>query len=160
MIGDRIRELRDLRGLTQSELAARLSARGRPISRTAIALWETDRSNPTTARLRDLADVLGVTVESLIPPSTTDEKADPMPFPIRDLSVLAYAQGFTLWHAKVASVRDVLKPDYFEDARDLIAKGDHIHVSAEDGGCILIVGVGTRVYQMASAEMPAIAMAA
>jgi hypothetical protein len=34
-------------------------------------------------------------------------------FEIRQLSVLAYANGFTLWHYKTTSLSDVVIPDYF-----------------------------------------------
>ncbi len=54
-----------------------------------------------------------------------------MAFAIRDLSVLAYANGFTLWHYKAGpdSLADVALADFFSDASDMMAGGDMIMVS-------------------------------
>ena len=62
-----------------------------------------------------------------------------MAFSARNLSVLAYAQGFTLWHYKAAGerVEDACAPDYFEPAGDMVAGGDMLMVSASDGGRVL-----------------------
>ncbi len=59
---------------------------------------------------------------------------------VRNLSVLAYAQGFTLWHYKAQALRidEVCAEDYFDDASDLVAAGDILMVSASDGGRLLI----------------------
>lgn len=64
-----------------------------------------------------------------LPPTT--------PFAIRNLSVLQYANGFTLWHYKAPAIRDVLTPGYFDEAEYMLAHGDHMHVSASDGGALL-----------------------
>ncbi len=62
-----------------------------------------------------------------------------MTFAVRNLSVLAYAQGFTLWHYKAPASRieDVSAPDYFEPASEMLATGDMLMVSAADGGRVL-----------------------
>ena len=54
-----------------------------------------------------------------------------MAFAIRNLSVLAYANGFTLWHYKAGKDRldQVEKPDFFADAADMLAEGDMMMVS-------------------------------
>ena len=49
-----------------------------------------------------------------------------MAFAIRNLSVLAYANGFTLWHYA-----------------DMLAEGDMMIVSASDGGRIVTIASGT-----------------
>lgn len=66
-----------------------------------------------------------------------------MAFAIRNLSVLAYANGFTLWHYKAGKDRlnDVEEADFFGDAAEMLAEGDMMMVSAADGGRILTVGV-------------------
>jgi hypothetical protein len=68
-----------------------------------------------------------------------------MAFAIRNLSVLAYANGFTLWHYKAGKDRlaQVEKLDFFADAADMLAQGDMMMVSAADGSRILIIGAGT-----------------
>jgi hypothetical protein len=64
-----------------------------------------------------------------------------MAFAIRNLSVLAYANGFTLWHYK--SGKDTLDGisggNYLGDASDMLTAGDLIMVTAIDGGRILCV---------------------
>jgi hypothetical protein len=72
-----------------------------------------------------------------------------MAFAIRNLSVLAYANGFTLWHYKAGKDRleQVETRDFFADAADMLAGGDMMMVSAADGGRILSIapGVGAEV---------------
>lgn len=59
-------------------------------------------------------------------------------FIARNLSVLAYAQGFTLWHYRAETgIADACSPDYFDEASDLLALGDMMLVSAADGGKVL-----------------------
>ena len=64
-----------------------------------------------------------------------------MVFAIRNLSVLAYANGFTLWHYKAGKERleGVARPNFFADACDMLALGDMIMVSAADGARIICV---------------------
>ena len=64
-----------------------------------------------------------------------------MAFTIRDLSVLAYANGFTLWHYKVEidSLSDVACEDYFADASDMMAAGDMVLISGTKGCRILCI---------------------
>jgi hypothetical protein len=67
-----------------------------------------------------------------------------MAFAIRNLSVLAYANGFTLWHYKADRDRleDVATLDFFVDAADMLAGGDVVMVSAANGGRILCIAPG------------------
>jgi hypothetical protein len=64
-----------------------------------------------------------------------------MTFAIRDLSVLAYAQGFTLWHYKAgaATLAEASATGFFDAASDMLAVGDMVMISARDGGRILCV---------------------
>ena len=64
-----------------------------------------------------------------------------MAFAIRNLSVLAYANGFTLWHYKAGRDRleQIEARDFFADATDMLAEGDMMMVSAVDGGRILSI---------------------
>ena len=52
---------RKARGMTQEELAARLS-----ISRQAVSKWETDASIPELDKLLRLAELFGVTLDELV----------------------------------------------------------------------------------------------
>ena len=63
-----------------------------------------------------------------------------MGFQARDLSVLCYANGFTLWHDRTTdTVRTVIQPGYFDAAHDMLAGQDEIKVSAGDGSVDLVV---------------------
>jgi hypothetical protein len=66
-----------------------------------------------------------------------------MAFAIRNLSVLAYANGFTLWHYKAGKelLGTVAEDDFFADAADMLAQGDMVMVSAPDGARILAVAL-------------------
>ena len=48
-----------------------------------------------------------------------------MAFLARELSVLAYANGFTLWHYRTTA-DDLLSPGYFDSAQELLREGDQI----------------------------------
>ena len=87
-----------------------------------------------------------------------------MAFAIRNLSVLAYAQGFTLWHYRAnvptlgaaltqpATLDEVRAPGFFDPAADMLATGDMLLVSTpEAGGLLFITGIkgGVRTAPMA-----------
>lgn len=61
---------------------------------------------------------------------------------IRDLSVLAYAQGFSLWHyaGRGLPLSRMMVPGFFDQATGHIERGDHIHLSGADGGMCVVVG--------------------
>ena len=72
-----------------------------------------------------------------------------MPFAIRNLSVLAYAQGFTLWHYRAGGARlaEMAVPGFFDAASDMMAVGDMLMLSGADGGsivCVAAAGGGVR----------------
>ena len=62
---ERLRELREKRGLTQAELAKRLG-----VGRTTVTLWERGDNRPRIDMLVDLAKILGVKVDYLLRPKT------------------------------------------------------------------------------------------
>ena len=64
-----------------------------------------------------------------------------MAFALRNLSVLAYANGFTLWHYKAAvdEAKAAAKSGYFNAAGDMLAAGDMVLVSSPNGGRMLCV---------------------
>jgi hypothetical protein len=71
-----------------------------------------------------------------------------MAFALRNLSVLAYANGFTLWHYKSTTdkLTQTTKTGYFADAADLLAEGDMVMLSAAEGGKIAaITGQGKSI---------------
>ena len=59
--GERLKELRKKRGLTQKELAQLISAKNNSVSN-----WENDQNIPTASVVFSLARALNVTIEDLI----------------------------------------------------------------------------------------------
>ena len=64
-----------------------------------------------------------------------------MAFAVRNLSVLAYANGFTLWHYKSGQdgLARVEQPGFFGGASDMLAGGDLLMVSGADGARMLAI---------------------
>ena len=60
-IGERIRDIRRQRGITQEGLAEAVG-----VSRSAVAQWETGRAGQVTGNLTRVAEVLGVHVAVLL----------------------------------------------------------------------------------------------
>lgn len=60
-----------------------------------------------------------------------------MAYSARNLSVLSYANGFTLWHYTTAdSAATVAGTGYFNDASDLLRKGDQIIANTSTSGSL------------------------
>ncbi len=58
-----------------------------------------------------------------------------MAYQSKNLSVLAYANGFTLWHYTTADVAaDADTAGYFNEAADMLRAGDMIMANLETGG--------------------------
>ena len=69
-----------------------------------------------------------------------------MAFTLRNLSVLAYANGFTLWHYKAETLARARQAGFFADAADLIAAGDMVMLTGAEGGTIATVtGSGRQI---------------
>ncbi len=69
-----------------------------------------------------------------------------MIFSLHRFSVVAYANGFTLWHYNAdESDRRVLDEDAFDSARDLLSCGDVIIVSGMVEACVLFVSTKTKI---------------
>jgi len=70
-----------------------------------------------------------------------------MPFSSRDLSVIGYANGFTLWHFKtIDPARRVGSEHYFNSAAHMFRIGDFVMVNAGIGsnpahGLVVIVAI-------------------
>ena len=58
-----------------------------------------------------------------------------MAFESKNLSVLAYSNGFTLWHyATVDAAADVDTTDYFNEAADMLRTGDMVMANVDTDG--------------------------
>ena len=57
----------------------------------------------------------------------------------RNLNVLAYANGFTLWHYTTADFpAEIRRKDYFDDADQLLRSGDLIVANTGDGDAAIL----------------------
>ena len=62
-----------------------------------------------------------------------------MAYSARNLSVLSYANGFTLWHyTTTEAYGTVAGAGYFNDASDLLRKGDQIIANTSTGGSLVM----------------------
>jgi hypothetical protein len=71
------------------------------------------------------------------PNQSTKETTD-MAFSVRNLSVLAYANGFTLWHYKLVNetLAAATANGYFDQASDMLTVGDILMISGRDGSTV------------------------
>ena len=78
-----------------------------------------------------------------------------MPFAVRHLSVLSYAQGFTAWHYKGrdVSLAEATEPAFFSPVADMMEAGDMISISARDGGATVFVHSTNKTSAVLTAVM-------
>lgn len=66
-VGQRIRSLREGKGLTQERLAAQMQVRGCDVTRSALAKMEVGQRHIYAAELRCLREILATTYDALLP---------------------------------------------------------------------------------------------
>ena len=69
-IGSNIASFRKAAGLTQADIAARLS-----VSRQAVSRWESGQSKPSTEKLLALGELYGVSIDRLLNTENADKPA-------------------------------------------------------------------------------------
>ena len=57
----------------------------------------------------------------------------------RDLNVIGYTNGFTLWHCRARDAAETCAPGFFAGAADMVCAGDIILVSAPESALQLFV---------------------
>ena len=62
-----------------------------------------------------------------------------MAFQTRNLNVLAYANGWTMWHYKTTDLLEELLDGYFNPVATLMNQNDMIVINAGDQNCIMFV---------------------
>jgi len=81
-----------------------------------------------------------------------------MPFSPKDLSVLAYATGFTLWHYLCREdLNQSALSNYFDDAKDVFRSGDIVMMSYVREGltaCAWLVVVTVREGGVSAIRVP------
>ena len=69
-----------------------------------------------------------------------------MAFQNKNLSVIAYANGFTLWHYKeAATLATITASGYFSSLKNLMNTGDIILINGSNGSTIKVVSVAEGV---------------
>jgi len=69
-----------------------------------------------------------------------------MAFQNKNLSVIAYANGFTLWHYKEnATLATITASGYFASVKTLMNSGDIILINGSDGTSIKVVAIAAGV---------------
>lgn len=69
-----------------------------------------------------------------------------MAFQNKNLSVIAYANGFTLWHYKEnATLATITASGYFSSLKTLMNSGDIILINGSNGTAIKVVAISEGV---------------
>ena len=69
-----------------------------------------------------------------------------MAFQNKNLSVIAYANGFTLWHYKEnATLATITASGYFSSLKNLMNSGDIILINGSNGSTIKVVSISEGV---------------
>lgn len=74
-----------------------------------------------------------------------------MGFRNRDMSVIAYANGFTYWHYRTGdTLEEVLVPGYFEKIHTLCNTGDLVIINAKDQTVtkVFMYNPATQMYEL------------
>lgn len=75
-----------------------------------------------------------------------------MAFKNKNLSVIAYANGFTWWHyvANEDTLAEITADNFFNNVKTLINTGDVIIVNAIDGTCQAVFVLNTNTIKLLS----------
>ena len=107
--GQKIRELRTKRGLTQQELADILSQRcGYKISRSTLGMWETDDRVPQRETLQAIGDLFSVSIDWILGREEDNKELSP------EITMIARA-GAKMTPEKRADMLKILKTIYPEE---------------------------------------------
>ena len=73
-----------------------------------------------------------------------------MAFQNKNLSVIAYANGFTLWHyAANETFAEITTAGYFNDVKTLMNNGDIVIINGSDKTGIRVIGVAESTVSVA-----------
>lgn len=91
MIGQRIRDLRKQKKMSQSELAKIIG-----VTQTTITAWETGKAEPSSSAVANLADYFGVTTDYLLGRPEKKKEKDSNSVDLADKKALLTYQGIPL----------------------------------------------------------------
>lgn len=123
MLKDNLIMLRNLNGFSQEAIAEKIN-----ISRQAYAKWETGATIPDIEKCSLLANVYGVTIDSLMQSTTAEGVGLIPPAP----------KGKSIWGSVTINDRgQIVIPKPARDKFDLVA-GKRLIVLSDDGGIALV----------------------
>ena len=123
MLKENLMMLRNIHGYSQEELAEKIG-----ISRQAYAKWESGKTIPDIEKCRQLAEVYGVTIDSLISETELDGK-----------TVLPAPKGKNIWGTVTLNERgQIVIPKAARDHFDLKDGDRLVLLSADDEGLALV----------------------
>lgn len=123
MLKDNLMMLRGIHGYSQEEIAEKIG-----ISRQAYAKWESGSTVPDIEKCRLLAEVYGVTLDSLVSSQPSEENGAPVLVP----------KGKNIWGTIIINDRgQIVIPKGARDKFGLVS-GTRIVVLSDDDGIALI----------------------
>lgn len=104
MIGQRIRDLRKQKKMSQSELAKIIG-----VTQTTITAWETGKAEPSSSAVANLADYFGVTTDYLLGRPEEKKEKDSNSVDLADMDALLTYQGKQIPDQDRELINDLLK---------------------------------------------------
>ncbi|WP_027826369.1 helix-turn-helix domain-containing protein [Ligilactobacillus saerimneri] len=104
MIGQRIRDLRKQKKMSQSELAKIIG-----VTQTTITAWETGKAEPASSAVANLADYFGVTTDYLLGRPEEKKEKDSNSVDLADMDALLTYQGKQIPDQDRELINDLLK---------------------------------------------------
>jgi transcriptional regulator with XRE-family HTH domain len=141
-IGDKIKQLRLQRGLTQEELAARTE-----LTKGFISQLERDLTSPSIATLMDILAALGTDVAAFF----REAQEEPVVYSADDMFVKEEADGYTIQWLVTNAQKNALEPILVTIPAGISGAQDDPHEGEEFGyvlsGSVTLV-VGTNRYRI------------
>ena len=136
--GTKIRDLRQMNGLSQAQLASKLS-----IERSTVAHWEADKNSPNYETVNLLADMFGVTIDFLVGKTTVPDGQVMTNIHIMTKSVPVYGRipAGVPFEAIQDQLDDVAIPDWLAKKKDLfglLVVGDSMNKVVPDGAIAVL----------------------
>ena len=104
MIGQRIRDLRKQRKMSQTELANILH-----VSQQTVTAWETGKAEPSSSAVANLADYFNVTTDYLLGRPEEKKEKDSNSVDLADMDTLLTYQGKQIPDQDRELINDLLK---------------------------------------------------
>ena len=127
MLKENLIMLRNIHGFSQEEIAEKID-----ISRQAYTKWESGATVPDIVKCKRLADIYGVTIDSLIKTETIDGKENILPAP----------KGRNIWGSVIINERGQLVIPKAARERFSLTGGQRLIVLSDDKEGIALVPAG------------------